>query len=235
MNQQFTLPHTTFLTPDNKVAIEFLMITQELPPSIHTCRHLASYFGQIYKEYCVFHNGGVPTYNPNLSVLQRTPTAPEDIDILPPNTNRDFPLYRITPTMAGALNHAVFLVRRQLTYLEDVVPRRNPPPGLQLPSSPFALCGMQFIEEPEGLQNPHAFSQLFKDKSQLETLVAETQLWLAFMPMLCSLLSCAEALPAENVQHFNSVMFQHNHIAIQAHNWYMGLKKAPKEYAIFGV
>ncbi|KAG8716521.1 hypothetical protein FRC08_009338 [Ceratobasidium sp. 394] len=232
--EEFFPPASPVLHTDHISAIHYLLGTVNDPPTPQQCNQLASYLETIHTEFKAFHNGGIEMPRPDLSVLERAPTIPEDINFIPPSLGQGPGTYQLQYTMAGALNHATFMVHNQLVHLNHVLFSRHLTRSDSV-YQPFHRCNMMYVEEPEQLQNRLAFNQVYVTLSELENLVSDTQLWLAFTPMFCSLMACAQGVFPMTVRHFRPEMFWRNRVALLAHNWYMSQKGAPKEYIVFGL
>ncbi|KAG9100475.1 hypothetical protein FRC06_004106 [Ceratobasidium sp. 370] len=228
------LPPTTKIYINQCHAIHFLLTGPEEEPTSELCTEIANYLAVIHKEFQVFHNGGSTVHWPDLCALERAPTVLADVLVLQPTVNRAHEAYQLDWGMATDLNDAVFEVRVMLMHLNDVVPKQQEPRCRSLYTC-FQQHQMQHVPEPDKLRSRVMFGSLYRSLPELEAVVSETQLWLAFTPMFCSLMASACGLDPISVARFRPSMFRNNRLALLAHNWYMGLRQAPLAYTVWGV
>lgn len=198
------------------------------------CHEIADYLILIHDKYRAFHNGGHSRSMLGLGLLARPPSVPEDIEPIPPLGPDGQMPFKLRLHMTQVLGHAV---KQTILHLEQLANLCNMEPNPALEGyNPlyrmFHLHHVPYLEEAEAAKNLSYLDQVFDNISHAEAAVAETQLWVAFMPMLCGLLACVAQAPAE-VSQFQVENFQYNRVAVKAHNWYMGMIDAPHPlYAI---
>ncbi|KAG9095553.1 hypothetical protein FS749_010235 [Ceratobasidium sp. UAMH 11750] len=225
------LPFTTALPFDTVHLLEYLLSTTEEAPLPHLCHAIAEYLTTIHREYKAFHNGGLADYNPALSVLERAPVVPGDIVELPPSANTQEPQHMIHLNMAAPLSGWVYFIRSILVRLNNQMPMSglDSQQGLYIVFHQSRMC---YVEMPDELEHLDGFAQLFGSTSAAEKMISDAQLWIAFTPALCSLLATAKQVTPLGIQMFCPWMFRSNRLIVEAHNWYMELKGAPRQYLI---
>ncbi|KAG9102945.1 hypothetical protein FRC06_000689 [Ceratobasidium sp. 370] len=225
------LPPTTVLLLDYVSAISILLSTHYQTPAPDQCYTIAAYLECIYRQYQAFHNGGTIVHHPEETLLDSVPVVGREILCLRPNAHRRHTGYLIKPTMGRTFSGAIYTTRQKLINLADMLPEDQPRSASLF--RPFHQYRMHYLEEPEHFSDLRAFNQIYDQQSMPEILISETQLWLAFTPMFCSLLASATGVNPHGVSQFTAAMFHQNRVVIWAHNWYMLLQGAPKEYFVY--
>ncbi|KAF8594870.1 hypothetical protein BDV93DRAFT_515427 [Ceratobasidium sp. AG-I] len=200
------------------------------------CRDIADYLFTIHDKFKHFHHGGVLVPAPHLSVLERAPTV--GLDVIEHHPEEDeaghlHQMYSLRQENVYALSHAVSKTAFQLQQIYG----RITPMSKRLqegadPYDAFRRCSMYYVDEPESVTDITIYTRQYQHLSGLQTIVGETQLWVAFTQLLCSLLVKAEFVACPGVRFFEVDMFRKSFLAVQAHNWYMELLGASDDHMI---
>ncbi|KAG8721322.1 hypothetical protein FRC08_014060 [Ceratobasidium sp. 394] len=198
--------------------------------SAQDCVELAQYLILIHDSYQAFHNSSPSADPATASPLVRAPIVGHDLLALRRGRRRTG-RFRITfPTrymFCCALN-CIFALLRELDRATGGPVPMDGGDAFHLYSA-FISRRMPYLPLPIDLQDwgTAAFGRAFPSLATAQMLLNETQLWIAFTPLLCSLLARALQLDIPSCPPFTAYMFDLNPIAVQAHNWYMELSNAP--------
>ncbi|KAG8724962.1 hypothetical protein FRC09_011287 [Ceratobasidium sp. 395] len=190
--------------------------SQERSPGRHQCLELADYLVLIHEKYRAFHNGGVNQPAPQTTPLFRAPTVPLDIE------QREDDSFVIAGAVAVVYKEAVAAQLREIAFLEQI---HGTYEGLSFdPYSLFIYHTLNFVELPNDFINlglNGAVEQVFHSCSAAEMFLNDTQLWLAFTPLLCRLVSSISQLDLQPSDVFTPSMVHENLIVSRAHAWYL--------------
>ncbi|KAG8717233.1 hypothetical protein FRC08_007932 [Ceratobasidium sp. 394] len=198
--------------------------------SAQDCIELARYLILIHDNYQAFHNGGSSADPSTVSPLVRAPIVGHDLLALRRGRSSRFRLTFPTQYMFRCALNGVFAVLRDLEHATGGPVRLDGGDGFELHSA-FINSRMPYLPLPVDLEDggPIAFGRACPSLASAQMLVNDAQLWIAFTPLLCSLLARALRLEIASCPPFTGTMFGWNPITVQAHNWYMELKEAPVE------
>ncbi|KAF8594894.1 hypothetical protein BDV93DRAFT_515408 [Ceratobasidium sp. AG-I] len=233
------LPHVPpplNVSPNQKSVIHSLLNHNSGYMTSRTLYDIADYLVTIHDKYTCFHNGGIPQAAPQLSVLERAAVVGLDIIEHTPQEDKRGDLqgdYSLCPEAIQGLSHAI---TKTSTMLHQVCNAAMPASEMEEwandPYKAFRYHHMLYVSEPDCVRNIASLTQHYRHKCTLETVVNETQLWVAFTQLSCSLLALAKSLDCPDVRFFDAEMFRRCHVAVKAHNWYMEEAAAPEDYIL---
>lgn len=192
---------------------------------------VAMYLVVLHNYYLAHHNNP-PVYRLQQSVLERGPSVEHDLDqVIMTGIDCNVTAWQLKPEVGLAITHAIFLVQHDLSHLDSVrlMPHVAPRPDPLFPA-PFFLNSMNCMPTPEAVRQPSVFAELYRHRRNIFQHITETQLWVAFMPLLCNLLASAKNL--DHYEQFQPGYFRGCFLAVQAHNHYMESKQAPESFFI---
>lgn len=192
---------------------------------------LAMYLVVLHNYYLEHHNNP-PVYVPHQTILERGPSVQNDLDLIVMDSADNLTRWQLKPELGLAITRGIFRVQHDLSHLDHIplLPHVNPLHANPLFPSTFFLDGMHCIQTPMAVRKPSVFAALYPHCRQIFHHITETQLWVAFMPLLCNLL--ASARNSNNYEHFQPEYFRGCFLAVEAHNHYMESLEAPDEFYI---
>ncbi|KAG9081057.1 hypothetical protein FS749_007834 [Ceratobasidium sp. UAMH 11750] len=198
--------------------------------SAQDCIELAQHLILIHDNYQAFHNGNSLADPATVSPLVRAPIVGHDLLALRRGGRRTG-RFRLTFPTQYMYCYALDCIFALLRDLERATGGPIPMDGgdaVQLHSA-FIRHRMPYLPLPIDLQDwgIAVFGRSLPSLASAQMLLNEAQLWIAFTPLFCSLLTQAQQLDTPSCPPFTAYMFGLNPIAVQAHNWYMELSKAP--------